>query len=81
MTGTGFGYLLAIIRPETCGSKITSIHTNTLLPIHVKQIQMRSLPHFSYHLMITLLGLRMLLAPLVTSVKRSPTRKHSCPST
>ena len=27
---TGFGYLLAIIRPKTCVSKITRNHTNTV---------------------------------------------------
>lgn len=35
---TGFGYLLAIIRPKTCGSNITGYHKNTLLSIQVKLI-------------------------------------------
>ena len=37
---TGFRYLLAIIRPKTCRSKITINHTNTVLPIEVKLIPM-----------------------------------------
>jgi hypothetical protein len=35
---TGFGYLLAIIRPKKCGSTTTRNHTSTLRPVKVKLI-------------------------------------------
>jgi hypothetical protein len=38
MLVTGFGYLLAIIRPKSCGSTVARNHTNTPLLIKVKLI-------------------------------------------
>ena len=35
MLVTGFGYLLAIIKPKTCGSTIKRNHTDIVLPVKI----------------------------------------------